>query len=58
MGVYTACLDLALGFGSPALGWVAGRTNLDTVFAVSAAVVLVAAIISLRLQRSAPAFEP
>ena len=58
MGVYTACLDVALGFGSPALGWVAGRTNLDTVFAGSAAVVLVAAVIALRLQRSAQASHP
>lgn len=53
MGVYTACLDLALGFGSPALGFVAGRTNLDTVFAVSAAVVLAAAVMALQLKRPA-----
>jgi predicted MFS family arabinose efflux permease len=53
MGVYTACLDLALGFGSPALGFVAGRTNLDTVFAVSAAVVLAGAVMALHLRRPA-----
>jgi predicted MFS family arabinose efflux permease len=55
MGLYTACLDLALGFGSPALGWIAGHANLDAVFGISAAVVLVAAVIALRLQRLATA---
>jgi predicted MFS family arabinose efflux permease len=51
MGLYTGCLDLALGFGSPALGWIAGRTSLDAVFGISAVVVLGAAAVALRLQR-------
>ena len=37
MGAYTACLDLALGVGSPALGLVAGGAGLGAVFLASAA---------------------
>jgi predicted MFS family arabinose efflux permease len=51
MGLYTACLDVALGFGSPALGWIAGRTSLDAVFGVSAVIVLGAAAVAFQLQR-------
>jgi predicted MFS family arabinose efflux permease len=36
MGAYTVFLDVALGFGSPALGLVAGRFGLDAAFLVSA----------------------
>jgi MFS family permease len=49
MGAYTVFLDVALGFGSPALGLIAGRFGLDTAFLVSALIALGAATISLRL---------
>jgi MFS family permease len=49
MGAYTVFLDVALGFGSPALGLVAGRFGLDTAFLVSALIALGAAVIALRL---------
>jgi MFS family permease len=32
MGSYTAFLDVALGVGSPALGWIAGTKGIDGVF--------------------------
>ena len=51
MGIYTVCLDLAMGLGSPILGLVAGWSGLGSVFLVSALVVLSAAIIPLRLMR-------
>lgn len=43
MGAYTACLDLALGVAGPALGLMADRTGLPTVFLVSAVLVLCSA---------------
>jgi hypothetical protein len=49
MGAYTACLDVALGFGSPALGLVASWAGLPSVFLAAAMLVLGAAIIALRL---------
>ena len=49
MGAYTVFLDVALGFGSPVLGLIAGRFGLDTAFLVSALIALGAATISLRL---------
>jgi MFS family permease len=49
MGAYTACLDIALGFGSPALGFEAGRTGLAAVFLTAALIVLCAAGITLCL---------
>ncbi|MFL5253068.1 MAG: arabinose transporter [Rhodopila sp.] len=49
MGAYTAFLDVALGFGSPALGLVAGRAGLSSVFLTGALLVLGAMIIALRL---------
>ena len=51
MGAYTAFLDVALGFGSPALGLVAGRAGLGSVFLAGALLVLGAMIIALRLLR-------
>jgi MFS family permease len=54
MGAYTACLDVALGFGSPALGLAAGWTGLSSVFLASALIALGAAVIALRLARTAP----
>jgi len=49
MGTYTAFLDLALGFGSPALGLIAGWAGLASVFLASALVVLCAAAVAVRL---------
>jgi MFS family permease len=49
MGTYTVFLDVALGFGSPALGLIAGRYGLAMAFLVSALIALGAAAIALRL---------
>jgi MFS family permease len=49
MGAYTAFLDLALGFGSPALGLIGGRAGLGSVFLASTLTVLCAAAIAVRL---------
>jgi len=46
MGAYTVFLDVALGFGSPALGLLAGWTGLGSVFLASAIVVLGAAVVA------------
>jgi MFS family permease len=52
MGAFTAFLDLSLGLANPALGLVAGRTGLASVFLVSTVVVLCAAVIAVRLLRA------
>jgi predicted MFS family arabinose efflux permease len=52
MGAYTAFLDLSLGLASPALGLVANRAGLGSVFLVSAVVVLCATGIAVRLLRA------
>ncbi len=49
MGAYTAFLDVALGFGSPALGLIAGWAGLSSVFLAGALVVLGAAPITMWL---------
>ena len=49
MGAYTACLDLSLGFASPALGLIAGGAGLGAVYLASTLVVLCAAAIAMRL---------
>lgn len=49
MGAYTVFLDVALGFGSPALGLIAGRFGFDTAFLISALIALGTAAIALRL---------
>lgn len=49
MGAYTACLDVALGVGSPVLGLIAGAAGLRAVFLASAAVVLCAVLIAVGL---------
>jgi MFS family permease len=55
MGLYTAFLDIALGFGTPALGIVAGWSGLGSVFLVSAVVAGGSFLIALRLlQRPQP----
>jgi MFS family permease len=43
MGAYTVFLDVALGFGTPALGLIAGWAGLSAVFLASAIVVFCAA---------------
>jgi predicted MFS family arabinose efflux permease len=52
MGAYTSCLDLALGVGMPALGWMATRTGLPSVFLVSAILVISAMLIAAQLMRT------
>jgi MFS family permease len=49
MGAYTAFLDVALGFGSPALGLIAAWAGLSSVFLTGSLLVLGAMIIALRL---------
>jgi MFS family permease len=49
MGTYNAFLDLTLGFGSPALGFLAGRAGLGAVFIASAVAAVLAIPIALRL---------
>lgn len=49
VGAYTACLDLALGLASPALGLIATSAGLSAVFLASTLVVLCAAAIAVRL---------
>jgi predicted MFS family arabinose efflux permease len=53
MGAYTACLDVALGFGSPALGLIASRTGMASVFLAGALAVLGGAAVAIRLLFSA-----
>lgn len=49
MGAYTVFLDVALGFGSPALGLIAGWEGLGSVFFASTLIVLGGAVIAGRL---------
>jgi MFS family permease len=53
MGAYTAFLDIALGFGTPALGLLADHTGLGSVFAASMLAALGSAGIALGLLRKA-----
>ncbi|HZT24361.1 MAG TPA: arabinose transporter [Pseudolabrys sp.] len=57
MGIYTAFLDVALGFGTPALGLIAGLAGLGNVFFVSTLLVLITTAFGVRLL-IAPAKEP
>ena len=52
MGAYTVFLDVALGFGTPALGLVASWAGLGSVFLTSALIVLCAAAIAAWLLRA------
>ena len=52
MGAYTVFLDVALGFGSPALGLVAGWTGLGSVFLAGAILVLCATVVAAWLLRA------
>jgi MFS family permease len=49
MGAYSAFLDLALGLANPALGLVASAIGLNSVFIISALIVLGSAAIATRL---------
>jgi MFS family permease len=49
MGAYTIFLDVALGFGSPALGLIGGWAGLSAVFLATAIVVTCGAAIAARL---------
>ena len=51
MGAYTVFLDVAIGFGSPALGLIAGWHGLGAVFVASAICVLSGTLISVKLLR-------
>ncbi|GBR45976.1 arabinose transporter [Neokomagataea thailandica] len=52
MGLYTAFLDLALGLGTPVLGWIADQTGIASIFLVSASVALTAIGTTLRLVKT------
>jgi len=58
MGMYTAFLDVALGFGTPASGFIAGRSGLSTVFLASAMAVLGAAAFAALLLATPARHEP
>jgi MFS family permease len=49
MGAYTAFLDVALGFGTPALGLIASGAGLGAVFLVSAMAALGSGAVAVRL---------
>jgi MFS family permease len=51
MGTYNAFLDLTLGLGSPALGWLGGTAGLSSIFIGSAVAALLAVPIALHLLR-------
>ncbi|WP_313624698.1 arabinose transporter [Achromobacter sp.] len=51
MGAYVAFLDVALGLGSPAAGWVAGLRGYDAVFALGGACALAALAVGVALRR-------
>jgi predicted MFS family arabinose efflux permease len=55
MGAFTAFFDLALGIGSPALGFVGNTAGVASIFLVSAVVVLCATAIAWWLLSTAPA---
>jgi MFS family permease len=58
MGAYTVFLDVALGFGSPALGLLAGWTGVASVFLASAVLVLGAAAVAAWLLHAARTITP
>jgi hypothetical protein len=57
MGAYTAFLDVALGFGTPALGLIATGAGLGAVFLASAVASLGSAAIAARLLHASPISE-
>lgn len=53
MGAYVAFLDVALGFGSPAAGWMAGQRGYESVFALGGTCALAALAVGVALRRKA-----
>ncbi len=51
MGTYNAFLDVTLGLGSPALGWLGGAAGLRSIFIASAVAAGLAVPIALRLRK-------
>jgi len=51
MGIYNAYLDLTLGVGSPALGYLAARSGLASVFGLSAVAAALAIPLAMHLRR-------
>ena len=49
MGAYTVFLDMALGFGIPAMGLIGGSVGLGSVFLASMLVALCAAAVAVSL---------
>jgi hypothetical protein len=47
--IMAAFLDVALGFGSPVLGWIAGWSGLGSVFLAGALIVFGATAFAMRL---------
>jgi predicted MFS family arabinose efflux permease len=58
MGVYNAFLDLTLGVGSPALGFLAGKAGIQSVFAASAVTAVLAIPVAFYLWRARPHSSP
>jgi MFS family permease len=58
MGAYTAFLDIALGFGTPALGLLANVAGLSAVFLVSTGAALCAAPIAASFLRKSDKLAP
>ncbi len=52
MGCYNAFLDVTLGFGSPALGFLAGKYGFESVFLASAIAAVLSIFISMYLYRA------
>lgn len=50
-GAYVAFLDVALGLGSPAAGWLAGLRGYDAVFALGGGCALAALAVGVALRR-------
>ena len=50
MGCYNAFLDITLGFGSPGLGFLAGKFGLESVFLVSAVAAVFSIFITVHLR--------
>jgi MFS family permease len=57
MGAYTVFLDVALGFGSPMLGLLAGWSGVGSVFLASAILILGGAVVAGWLLHTAPKFK-
>jgi MFS family permease len=54
MGAYTVFLDVALGFGTPALGLIASRSGLGSVFLAGMIAVLAAAFVTFWVLKRPP----